>query len=175
MKPGVKTVICGVWLGIVILVSVYCGGYFSQLLNFLKEKIIRAEIPPAVDFATTIIPWNIFISLLVCIPLLFIKKRRANAATVIGDEVIFFFLLLAWNLIGVLHLWIFFSESIGSYSGAPSISAIEPFARDEGWSPVQLWCAWWGFIILSNATSAMVVFGIRRGRESHPSKSVLWS
>ena len=173
MKPGIKTIACCAWLGFVILLSIYCGDYFSKLLNSIKENVIRVEIPPEIDFAITIIPWNIFISLLLCVPLLFIKGKRASAAAKISDAIVFFFSLLAWNLIGVVHLWIFFPDSIGNYSGAPSLSAIEPYAINDGWSPFKFWCAWWGFIVLSNLFSIVIAFWIGLSRKAN--KSLLWS
>jgi len=173
MKPGIKIIACCIWFGIIILVSIYCDGIFSSLVNMIEKEIVRVEIPPEIDFAITIIPWNIFISLLLCVPLLFIKRKRATAAAGISDAIVFFFLLLAWNLFGILNLWIFFPESIGNYSGAPSLSAIEPYAVNDGWTPFKFWCAWWGFIVLSNLFSIVIAFWIRLSRKAN--KPLLWS
>jgi hypothetical protein len=175
MKTGIKIIACCVWFGLVILFSIYCDGLFSSFMDMIEKKIIRVETPPEIEFAITIIPWNVLISLLLCVPVLFIKKRRANAAVKIGTAIIFFFLLLAWNLLGVLHLWIFFPDGIGNYSGLPSLSVIEPYAINEGWTPFELWCAWWGFIIVSNASSAVMAFLIGQPRKSKTSKPLLWS
>jgi hypothetical protein len=175
MKAGIKIIACCAWFGLVILISIYCAGFFPRLVNSIETKMIRGEIPPEIDFAITIIPWNVFISLLLCVPVLFIKRRRADAATDIGTAIVFFFLLLAWNLFGVLNLWVFFPESIGSYSGVPSLSVIEPYAINDGWSPFELWCAWWGFIIVSNAFSAVTAFLIGQSWKSNASKPLLWS
>ena len=175
MKPGIKIIACCVWFGLVILLSVYCDGLFSSLVNRIETKIIRVEIPPEIDFAIIIIPWNVFISMLLCVPVLFIKRRCAIAATEIGTTIVFFFSLLAWNLFGVLNWCVFFPESISNYSGVPSLSAIEPYAINDGWSHFELWCAWWGFIIVSNAFSAVMAFLIWRSRKSNASKTLLWS
>ena len=175
MKIPAKILVYCIWFGLVILLSIYCGDVFSALMDWMKRKIIRTEISPQIDFATTIIPWNVFTSLLLCVPLLFIKGRRAMAVSEFRDAVVFFSLLLAWNLVGIIHLWIFFPDSIGSYSGAPSLSTIEPYAIKEGWSPLKLWCAWWGFIVLSNAFSAAFVVLTRRSRQANGSKPILLS
>ncbi len=175
MKPA-TTIIAGcLWLGLVVLLSIYGADTFSNLADGAKRKIIRTELSPPVDFAITIIPWNVFVSLLLCVPLLFIRKRRANATAKIGDAIVFFILLLGWNVMGIALLWILFPDSIGSYSGGPTVSGIEPYAIKEGWSPFKLWCAWWGFIVLSNAISTVMVFSIRQSRKSNPARSVLWS
>jgi len=173
MRIPAKIAAYCIWLGLVILLSIYCSDIFSGLLDWMKKKIIRTEISPQIDFATTIIPWNVFISLLLCVPLLFIKKRRVNAVAEIGDMIVFFFLLVAWNIIGIAQLWMFFPDSIGSYSGVPSLSTIEPYAISEGWSPLKLWCAWWGFIVVSNLFSAAFVMVIRRSRQTSDSKPLL--
>jgi hypothetical protein len=175
MKTATKIIAYCVWLGLVILFSIYCDGIFSKLVDLIEKKIIRTEIPPAIDFAISIIPWNCLISLLVCLPLWLMKKRRANAASEIGEATVYFFILLSWNLFGVMHLWIFFPESIGNYSGLPSLSVIKPYAINEGWSSFELWCAWWGFIIVSNASSAVMAFLIGQPRKSKTSKPLLWS
>ena len=173
MKTWSKIIVCGLWFGLVFLLFIYCGDIFSDLVDWIKRKIIRTEISPQIDFAITIIPWNVFISLLLCVPLLFLKQRRANAAAEIGEAIVFFFLLLAWNLMGVVNLWIFFPDSIGSYSGAPSLSVMEPYAIKEGWSPFGFWCAWWGFIVASNS---FCVGMILLNRISQKSKASLpWS
>jgi hypothetical protein len=39
----------------------------------------------------------------------------------------FFFFLLAWNIFAIVNLWIFFPESIGSYSTAPAFSEVESY------------------------------------------------
>lgn len=173
MKIPAKIVVGCIWFGLIVLLSVYGGNIFSNFVDWLKREIIRTEISPSIDFAITIIPWNIFISLLLCVPLLFIRRRRADAAVGIGEAVILFFLLLGWNLIGIAYLWIYFPDAIGNYSGAPSFSAIEPYAVKEGWSPFQFWCAWWGFIILSNLLSLGMALLIRLSQKSKT--PLLWS
>jgi len=173
MKTPAKIVVGCIWFGLVVLLSVCGGEIFSNFMDWLKGKIIRTEIPPPVDFAATIIPWNIFISLLLCGPLLFIRKRRGDAAVGMSEAAILFFLLLGWNLIGIAYLWIYFPDAIGSYSGAPSFSAIEPYAIKEGWSPFQFWCGWWGFIILSNLLSIGMGWLIKQSRKS--TTQLIWS
>ena len=173
MKTPAKIVVGCIWFGLIVLLSVYGGDIFSGLMTRLKETIIRKEIPPPIDFAVTIIPWNVFISLLLCVPLLFIRKRRAKATAEMGAVIVFFFFLLAWNIIGVAYLWIFFPDAIGSYSGAPSFSAIEPYAVKEGWSPFQFWCGWWGFIVVSNIVSMGMAFLIKLSGQSKT--PLIWS
>ena len=175
MKTATKIIAYCIWLGLVILFSIYCDGIFPKLVDLIEKKIIRTGIPPEIDFAINIIPWNCLISLLVCLPLWLMKKRRANAASEIGEVIVFFFFLLGWNIFGVLNWWGFFPESIGNYSSVPSLSVIEPYAINEGWSPFELWCTWWGFIIVSNAFSAVMAFLIGQSRKSKTSKPLLWS
>lgn len=173
MKIAAKIIAGCVWLGLVVLFSIYGGDIFSSLADWTKRRIFRAEMPPALDFAITIIPWNVFISLLLCLPLWFMKTRRAAASTEISGTVVFFFLLLAWNIIGIANLWIFFPDAIGNYSGTPSLSVIEPYAIKEGWSPFGFWCAWWGFILVSNLLSMGMALVIVQSRKSKT--SLLWS
>jgi hypothetical protein len=167
MSVAAKIIACCFWFGLVFLLSLFGNDVFSRIVDFVKERIIRTEIPPQIDFAITIIPWNVFVSLLLWIPFLFIKKRRVNVAAEISDAIVFFFFLLGWNLLGVLNLWVLFPESIGNYSGVPSLSAIKPYAIYEGWSPFEFWCAWWGFIALSNLLSIGMAFLIRRSRKAN--------
>ena len=168
MKMAVKITTCGIWFGFVLWLSNYGGDFFFKLVNLIEKKIIRTEIPPEIDFAITIIPWNCFISLLVCLPIWLMKKRRAEAMNEFGAIIVFFFWLLGWNLLGILFWLVCFPESIGNYYGTPSLSVIEAFAANDGWSPCELWCAWWGFIIVSNAFSAAMAFLIRRSGNQKP-------
>jgi hypothetical protein len=173
MKTPAKIVVGCIWFGLVVLLSVFGGNIFSNFMDWLKGNIIRTKIPPPIDFAVTIIPWNIFISLLLCVPLLFIKKRRVDAAVGISEAIILFFFLLGWNLIGIAYLWIYFPDAIGNYSGTPSFFAIEPYAIQEGWSPFQFWCGWWGFIVVSNLVSLGMAFLIKLSRKSKT--PLIWS
>jgi|WetSurMetagenome_2_1015567.scaffolds.fasta_scaffold812811_1 hypothetical protein len=166
MNRAVKITACCIWFGFVVWLSHYGDGFFFKLVNLVETKVIRAEIPPEIDFAITIIPWNCFISLLVCLPVWLMKKRRAAAANETGTIIVFFFWLLGWNLSGMLFWLVCFPESIGNYSGAPSLSVIEAYAANDGWSPFELWCTWWGFIIVSNAFSAAMAFLIKWPRQA---------
>jgi hypothetical protein len=168
MKVPAKIIVGCIWFGFVVWFSIYCSSWFSNFVNLIEKKIIRVEIPPEIDFAITIIPWNCFISFLICLPLLFVKKRRMNALMEIGDLIVFFFFLLAINLFGILTWSVYFPESIGDYSGAPAFSVLEPYALNEGWTPFKFWCVWWAFIIVSNAFSVGMAFLISLTKRSKP-------
>jgi hypothetical protein len=168
MKMVVKIITCCIWFGFVLWFSIYCDGLSFKLVNLIGKKFVRTEIPPEIDFAITIIPWNCFISLLVCLPIWLMKKRRADAVNEIGAAMVFFFWLLGWNLFGVMFWLVCFPETIGNYSGAPGLSVIEPYAINDGWSPFELWGTWWGFIIVSNIFSAVMAFPIWRSSSQKP-------
>jgi hypothetical protein len=162
VKAAVKIITWCLWFGFVLWLSTSGDGFFLWLVDFIKTKIIRAEIPATIDFAVTIIPWNCFISVLVCLPVWLMKRRRAETAHDLRATMVFIFWLLGWNLAGISFWLICFPENIGNYSDAPSLSMLEPFAINDGWTPFELWCTWWGFIIVSNVFSAMMAFGLQR-------------
>ncbi len=172
MKMAVKITSCCIWFGLVLWLSNYGDGFFPKLANLIEKRIIRTEIPPEIDFAITIIPWNCFVSLLVCLPFWLMKRRRAEAANEIGAIIVFFFWLLGWNLSGIVFWLVCFPESIGNYSGAPGFSVIEAYAINNGWSPFQTWCTWWGFIIVSNAFSAAMALLIWRPGHSNTNRAI---
>jgi hypothetical protein len=160
MKVAIKIIAYCVWFGFIVWLSVYCDGFSSNLINLIEKKFIPTDIPPEIDFAITIVPWNCFISLLICLPVWLMKKQRANAVSEIGKAMVFFILLLGCNLFGILIWIVYFPESIGDYTGVPSISTIEPYAINDGWSPFKLWCTWWAYLIASNVIAAVLTFSI---------------
>jgi hypothetical protein len=164
MKIAVKIIAGCVWLGFVVWFSIYCNGWFSDFLNFIKIKIFGDDISPSIDFAINIIPWNCFVSFLICLPLLLIKNRRMSALMEIGFTIVFFLFLLMWNILAVVYLWIFFPESIGTLS--VTFSEFKSYALDDGWTLFQFWSAWCAFIILSNAVSIAMVFSISLAQKS---------
>jgi hypothetical protein len=169
MKMGAKILYGCIWFGFVLWFSTYCNGFSPKLVNLIEKKIIRIEIPAQIDFALTLIPWNCLISLLICLPFWLMKKRRADATDEMRAAIEFFSWLLGCNLAGIVFWLIYFPESIGDYSGAPSLSVIEPYAVNDGWSPFQLWCMWWGFVVVSNAFSALMAFLLRQpGKTNDP-------
>jgi hypothetical protein len=166
MKIAFKIIIGCIWFAFVVLFSIYCNDWFSDFINLIERKIIHAEIPPEIDFAINVIPWNCFISFLICLPLLFVKKRQINALREIGDVTVFFFFLLVINILGILIWIMLFPESIGDYSGAPTFSVLEPYALNDGWTPFQFWFAWCAFIFFSNAFSVGMAFFISLSKKS---------
>lgn len=166
MKFYHKIIIGILWLGLVALLSFYGNGWFSGIINFIEKKIVRGDVPPEIDFAINIIPWNCFVSFLICLPLLFVRSDRSNAFGKISNIIIFFFFLLATNLLGVLNWIMLFPESLGDNSSAPTFSTLEPYALKDGWTPFQFWCAWSLFIIFSNVFSIGMVFSISLSRKT---------
>jgi hypothetical protein len=166
MKIAFKIIAICVWLALIVLFSVYCNDWFSDFINFIERKVVRVEVPPEVDFVVNVVPWNCFISFLICLPILFVKNRRTNVFREIGNVIVFFFFLLAWNIFAIVNLWIFFPESIGSYSATPAFSEVKSYALNDGWTPFQFWFAWCAFIILSNAFSMAMAFSISLSQKS---------
>ena len=151
MRTKAKIIAYCFWFGLVILLSIYGNGVFFRVLDLVKMKILRTEIPPQIDFAITFIPWNCFISLLIWFPILLLKQRRLEAAQEIVAGGIFFFFLLTINLFGILMWCVYFPESIGNLKGGPSFSALEQYAIADGWTPLQFKLAWWIYILISTA------------------------
>jgi len=166
MKIALRIIAGCFWIALVVLFSIYCNGWFFDFINFIEKKIIRTDIPPEIDFIITIVPWNCFISFLICLPILFVKKRRTNTVVEIGSIIVIFVFLLAFNLFGTLIWIVSFPESIGDYSGAPTFSVLEPYALNDGWTPFQFWFTWCAFIILSNAFSIAMAFSISLAQKS---------
>lgn len=164
MKIAFKIIFGCFWLASVVLFSIYCNGWFSDFVSFVEKKIIRAEIPPEINFAMNVVPWNCFVSFLICLPLLLVKNQRINAFREIGNVIVFFFFLLVWNISAIGYLWIFFPDSIGNY--APTFSEVESYALNDGWTPFQFWCAWSGFIFFSNVFSIGMAFLISLSNKS---------
>ncbi|HTQ51382.1 MAG TPA: hypothetical protein VMJ12_11775 [Candidatus Acidoferrales bacterium] len=166
MKFFYKIIIGILWLGLVALLSFHGNAWFSGIINFIERKIVHGGVPPEIAFAINIIPWNCFVSLLICLPLLFVRRDRSNTFREVGNIIIFFFFLLATNLLGVLNWIMLFPESLGDDSSAPTFSTLEPYALKDGWTPFQFWGAWSLFIIFSNVFSIGMVFSISPSRKA---------
>ena len=104
MKFYHKIIIGILWLGLVALLSFYGNGWFSGIINFIEKKIVRGDVPPEIDFAINIIPWNCFVSFLICLPLLFVRSDRSNAFGKISNIIIFFFFLFGHQSFGGFEL-----------------------------------------------------------------------
>ena len=151
MKISVKIIACCLWIGFLIWFSNFGSPYFSDFVSFIKRKIFGHDISPSIDFAIAFIPWNIFISLLLLLPVLFIKRQRFETAREIAAGGIFFFILLAINIFSILIWCVLFPETIGE---EPSFAALEQSAINDGWSPIEFRIVWWMFILISTAFGA---------------------
>jgi hypothetical protein len=155
MKFSAKIIVYCLWIGFLIWFSNFGSSYFSEFASFIKRKVF-GDISPSIDFAMAIIPWNIFISLLLWLPILFLRQRRIEAAREIFAGVIFFFSLVMINLFSILIWCVYFPESIGDFSG--SFSMLEQYAVSDGWTPLQFKAVWWMYTLFSTAFSLLMAF-----------------
>jgi hypothetical protein len=163
MKRAIKIIAYCVWFGFILWLSTYSGGFFFELVSSIEKRIIRSEIPPDYDPEINLVLWNGFICLLVWIPILLTRKRRADAIRTIGRDITFLILLSGFMVGGAVIWQIDFSDDF-----TPSLFINVPDTIKEGWSPFELWCVWWAFIIVSNAFSAVVAFVIWRPSNRKP-------
>jgi hypothetical protein len=155
MKIALKVTAGCVWLALIVLFSIYCNGWFCDFFNFIKTKILGNDVSPSIDFAIAFIPWNIFISLLLLLPVFVMRwRQRFEVVREIVAVGIFFILMLGINVFCIL-IWVTaLPDTIGSFSGEPGFALLEKAAINDGWTHFQFRAAWWMYILISTAFGA---------------------
>ena len=162
MKTQAKIIAYCCWVSFLIWFSTFSDKFFFDFIGAFKNKIFGSDIPPEIDFAITFIPWNCFISLLVWLPLLFLKQRRLQAAQEIAIGLIFSIVLIGINLFAILIWCVYFPEIIGNFNGVTSFSALEQYAIADGWTSLKFKGVWVTYILISTAVSATAPIFIRQ-------------
>jgi len=160
MKTAAKIIVYCVWFAFLVWFSAFGDEFFFSFAGLVKAKIFGTDISPQIDFAITFIPWNCFISLLIWLPVLFMKQRRLEAAKEIVVGVIFFFFLLATNLLGILTWCVYFPEIIGSFPSQQTFSTLERCALNDGWTRLEFNGVWWMYVLISTALCALATFSV---------------
>jgi len=151
MKTPAKIIAYCIWVGFLLWFSGFGSPYFSDFANFIKRKIFGDDISPSIDFAIAFVPWNIFISLLLWLPTLFMKRQRFEAAREIVVGMIFFVLMVGINVFSILIWCILLPEIIGGFTGEPSFATLEKAAINDGWNPFEFRMVCWMLILGSTA------------------------
>lgn len=163
MKTRAKIIFGCIWFCFLVWLSFYGSKCFPGLMGFIKTKIIRTELLPDYELEISFVVWNVLISLLGWTPIFFTRNWRTAAFRTIGRDITFGLLLVCFLICGAMFWQIIFESDFN-----PTLFVNPSNMASDGWSPFELWCVWWVFIIVANAFSAAMAYLMWRPENPHP-------
>ena len=163
MKTRAKIIGGSLWFCFLLWLSFYGSKCFPGLMEFIQTKIIRIELLPDYKSEISFMVWNVVISLLGWMPIFFTRNWRATAFRTIGRDITFMFLLTAFMINGAIEWEMVFQDDFN-----PTLFVNPSNMSSDGWSPFELWCVWWAFIIVANAISAALAYSIWKPQNRNP-------